>query len=819
MLRIIGLLIWILGLHAYFVLFVAFAAARKNQLIRISTAISGLATMWVFCTVAMKLGVSPCANFWFRISIVSLAMIPCAIYLVIRLMDGEKLITPFSVSMMILSVTMALLSLTDLYYGYEIIKFDGSHIGTMVIDDIYEVSLYPRLGSLFIVFGESLIIFLSIRILWQMENLKFRKLLIASSLVYWFSGILSFTVPSAFPFELIGGLGSIIVLMAVFKERKALNMNLFIKPQLFSLFSGIFMLLYCILLYCRNWGSLDHYKHAVIFTMACSAITVVVMTILYEYFYSRFFTDRGNYLMRCNSEYNRAILEMLGDVDAITDSFLKTINTVYGNGEIVLYVYDEKLQSYALKSTDCFDTPYFEVGGDFTRIVAGKSRTFNASLVIDAIDHNSLLYQEIWNGSLRWITPLKVKDALIGFYFVGGFKMKWIDTMEKEAIAALCKTTALALQETYMMHKAEKDSKLDPNSGLSTRHVMTDVLQKALDEKREFSVFLFSIDDMSFFNSVYGQKEGDALIRSFSSTLRTVFDENAALGRLSGKSFAAMIECSSEEAIRYDATLRCSFALSNQDNIRRSVTFSTGLLHVSGDEGYTPNDVIDHIDVAMHYAKKNGKNHLQEWKKEIVDKLEFGDAEFRVKTIEAISKALDLKDHFTYGHSINVASYARAIAEAAGLDRFECETIFQAGLVHDIGKISIPDSILMNPGKLTDEEYGIIKTHVDRSEEVVKTLPLGFRMLPIALSHHERWDGRGYPNGLSGLDIPIGGRCLSIADTFDAMTSRRVYRKALSVDAALEEIERCSGTQFDPDLGPLFVKLVREGKITPHPYY
>ena len=618
--------------------------------------------------------------------------------------------------------------------------------------------------------------------------------------------------------ELLGGLGCIILLMAVLRDRNALNMKLFIKPQFFPVFSGLFMLLLMLMLMLRDWGTLVEFKEAVLLPMLGSTLTVMLTTLLYEYLYSRFFTDRANYLMQCSTAYNRNILEMLGDVDRIGRSFLQTIYSVFGDGEIVLYLYESDIDSYVLKAKGVYDTESFPVGSELTRLVSGMHRTTSASNVIDALDHNSLLYQEIWSGKLRWITPLKVKDALMGFYFVGGFNMKNIDNMEKESIASLVKTTSLALQETYMMLKVERESKIDMLSGLYTVSVIKEAISERLGSGKPFLAMAFSIDDIEFFNSVYDQSAGDELIRVFSASLKSLAGDRF-MGRLSGKLFLLLMDGPCEEAIELDAALRTSFRLANEDGIRRHMTFSSGLLSVEGNEGYTVSDVISRSEMALLDAKRKGKNQLVCYEEGILDVFESGAYDFRMQTVDAITKAIDLKDHFTYGHSMNVASYARTLAEGAGLDSFECETIFQAGLVHDIGKISIPDSVLMNPGKLTDEEYEIIKTHVNRSEEVIRTLPLGYRMLPIALTHHERWDGLGYPNGLGGLDIPIGGRCLAIADTFDAMTSRRVYRKALSVDDALDEIERCSGTQFDPDLGPLFVKLVRDGKLTPHPYY
>ena len=144
------------------------------------------------------------------------------------------------------------------------------------------------------------------------------------------------------------------------------------------------------------------------------------------------------------------------------------------------------------------------------------------------------------------------------------------------------------------------------------------------------------------------------------------------------------------------------------------------------------------------------------------------------------------------------------------------EIVRQAGLLHDIGKIGTPEAILSKSGRLTDEEYTIIKQHVEASTAMIRYLPSMDYVIPSVLGHHERWDGKGYPRGIAGEQIPIGARCLCLADSFDAMVSRRSYKEALSLARALHEIETNLGTQFDPHLGKLFIELVRSGKMPVH---
>ncbi len=176
-------------------------------------------------------------------------------------------------------------------------------------------------------------------------------------------------------------------------------------------------------------------------------------------------------------------------------------------------------------------------------------------------------------------------------------------------------------------------------------------------------------------------------------------------------------------------------------------------------------------------------------------------------TLQALSSSLDAKDRYTRGHSERVALLTKAIALAAGRSTETAERWELAGTLHDIGKIGVPDAVLCKPGRLTDEEFVLIKRHPRIGYEILHPIPSVRDLLPGVLHHHERWDGRGYPDRLAGEKIPPMARALAIADTFDAMSSNRAYRSARTREEVLAEIERCAGTQFDPELVPVFLSL------------
>jgi HD-GYP domain-containing protein (c-di-GMP phosphodiesterase class II) len=175
--------------------------------------------------------------------------------------------------------------------------------------------------------------------------------------------------------------------------------------------------------------------------------------------------------------------------------------------------------------------------------------------------------------------------------------------------------------------------------------------------------------------------------------------------------------------------------------------------------------------------------------------------------LHALVNSIDAKDTYTCGHSERVAFISRALAQAAGLSAAECERIYLAGLLHDVGKIGVPDNILCKTGKLTAEEFAVMQKHPEIGVRILAGVRQIRDLLPGVMHHHERMDGRGYPEGRSGEDIPLLGRIICIADCFDAMTTNRTYRAAMPLPVAVAEVRRCAGTQFDPALAEVFLKL------------
>lgn len=183
------------------------------------------------------------------------------------------------------------------------------------------------------------------------------------------------------------------------------------------------------------------------------------------------------------------------------------------------------------------------------------------------------------------------------------------------------------------------------------------------------------------------------------------------------------------------------------------------------------------------------------------------------QTMQTIVNFIEAKDPYTKGHSLRVAQYSKLLAESMGFSEIECKGFYYIALMHDCGKLYIPDEILTKPGKLTSEEYEIMKKHTIFGEELLRDFTIIEDIGMGALCHHERYDGRGYPNGLAGEDIPVIARLICISDAFDAMNSRRCYRNNLTPDIIFDELKTNRGKQFDPIIVDHLLKLIEDGVI------
>ena len=296
--------------------------------------------------------------------------------------------------------------------------------------------------------------------------------------------------------------------------------------------------------------------------------------------------------------------------------------------------------------------------------------------------------------------------------------------------------------------------------------------------------------------------------------MKELFPEPAVVARYGGEEFAILLPHVGEtEALERAEILRARV----QDHVfpgeerlpRRQLTISVGVSSYP-DKAKTGADLVKNADEACYRAKFLYKNRVETYYS-VLDRFSNSETVGAAETISSIKTliaVINAKDRYTYGHVERVVFYCALFAEKLDFSEEEKNKLIFAAYLHDIGKINIPESILMKTDPLTREEWELLRSHPQKAEEIIRNIASLQDMIPIVLQHHERYDGSGYPYGLKGDELQYLSRVLTVVDSFDAMTSNRPYQARKSYKEAVEELKRCSGTQFDPEIAARFIDLI-----------
>ena len=413
---------------------------------------------------------------------------------------------------------------------------------------------------------------------------------------------------------------------------------------------------------------------------------------------------------------------------------------------------------------------------------------------------------------------LKYNQVVIGFLYVSKHNHEPLSDNEAYYLKKICYYSSFALRNANLYQNAYHASITDDLTSLYNRKHAFERIDNVCHLHKPSTLILLDIDDFKLYNELYGANEGDNLIHRCAQIILQEIDSDDIGFRFGADVFMILKAGNDEnEAVSYCRRLVSKMVESNPNSTVWNVTISCGI-SIFPDISTDAASFLHNAEQAVYYAKQSGKGNIEVYSHGMDERSHNPDIraayERIAPTIYALTAAIDAKDSYTFIHSMNVSKYAVILAESLGMNANDIEIIRDAGLLHDIGKISIPEHILQKTSRLTEEEYNIMKTHVENSTKMIRYLPDMNYVIPAVVGHHERYDGKGYPRGLAGEDIPYMARILTIADCFDAMTARRPYKEALSVEYAVNEIEKNSGTQFDPVLAKKFVELIHEGKIS-----
>ncbi len=367
----------------------------------------------------------------------------------------------------------------------------------------------------------------------------------------------------------------------------------------------------------------------------------------------------------------------------------------------------------------------------------------------------------------------------------------------------------LARRYEDAMHLADRDSV----TGILNHRAIHERLDRELKRARrgghQLSIVMMDLDDFKLFNDTYGHPIGDKILKDVARFLVENGRETDIVGRYGGDEFVAVLpETGTEGAVEFAERLRSTLlehpyvADGSFVPIRSSFGIAT-----YPENGRQIQELVDFADANLYESKQHGGNTITAGEATERDELtNFG----AFGVLDALVTAVDHKDHYTRKHSEDATDYALMIAQAMGFSEEAKRTLRMAGLLHDVGKIGVPDRILRKPGRLDDEEFAVVKQHAILGEMIIQEIPNLPDVMGAIGTHHERVDGKGYPRGLKGDEIPLLGRILAVVDAYSAMTTDRPYRKAMSHAEARAELLRVAGTQLDPELVRVFLSVMDE---------
>lgn len=440
----------------------------------------------------------------------------------------------------------------------------------------------------------------------------------------------------------------------------------------------------------------------------------------------------------------------------------------------------------------------------------------NPSTFLEASTSHQLAWSK--KQHITYIYTIKYNRAIIGLLFIATKRHQPLSKQRCLYLNKICHYSAYALRNANLYQIAYRTSITDDLTTLYNRKYAFECIENACLENKPKILMILDIDDFKLYNELYGASEGDNLIQRCAQVVLREISANDIAFRFGADEFMVLIDGNDMDAAK---KLSCRIREQIANSISFDMVWNSSItcgFSSFPDISKDSSSLIHNAEQAVYYGKMEGKGQMTIYHHGLDERTQNPDIrtayERIAPTIYALTAAIDAKDSYTFIHSMNVSKYAVALAEAVGMNATEIEIVRDAGLLHDIGKISIPESILKKTARLTDDEYSIMKTHVENSTKMIRYLPDMDYVIPAVVGHHERYDGKGYPRGLAGENIPYMARILAVADCFDAMTSKRPYKQALPIDYAVSELRKNSGTQFDPDLASTFISLIKEGKVT-----
>ena len=824
------------ALLCYTFLMLAFMAAKKTKLINSFLAVLGALILWTGGSFCMRMLFWPSIKFWYDVSIVGLTLLPIVYINFVKEFVGAKKGLVDKLWMLLFVAFNAVNISTGAFLAHPVLKMTEGEL-RFVYAPTWTV------GILFVFFVVVAVHVLYVLVKSSRNNELIRKQFtpIVFGIMIMFAGhlFIIFSIFQGFPTDVLSGVINAFCIFYALYKRRLFKLTLLVSRGIcYFITLGLAILIFSnvihfmekmIQTYLPRFARYDVLIIAVFFTLAILLIYYGIKKFIDNVFIKEEIVRAENL-----KKFSYSVSKSLR-IEEILEELVSVIQRTIGVKKVYVCVADSSTGEFTVAhSTSPLNYLTFSLQKD-NPLVVWLSEHSECLLMKDF--KRTIAYKSMWETEkkqladldIECLAPLKDEDQLIGIVLLSCKEKGNSFTFDDVSfLASVDSIGSIAVKNSKLYEKVYYEARTDELTGLLNRKYFYVTIQEEYEKHKDHSLALIilNIDDFKLYNQLYGNREGDIALQRVAQIIRASVGSNGYVARYGGKEFAIILPM-------YDILAAKTLA----ENIRRQILnmnkrardYTLKVLTVSGGicaiphSASTVKQLIDNADMAVYHAKRKGKNRILAYS---VEKKELGIPAENVgeetktdiyaeyaPTIYALTAAIDAKDHYTFNHSKRVAYYATKLAYAYGMDEDFVRIIKEAALLHDIGKIGVPEQILNKAGRLSEEEFEAMKSHVENSIGIIRHLPSLDYVIPAVIGHHERYDGRGYPRRIAKEDIPISARMLCIADSFDAMISQRTYKEPVPVEEALQNLEAGAGRQFDPVLVPIFVHMVRNGLI------
>lgn len=789
----------IISVFFYTFMILTLLAGKRSRIINSFMCVLGGMLCWTLGSFLMRMEAGPSYILWYYVSLAGILFLPYFYYVFISEFMGVRMGRKSKIPLLLMLLLFAINIPGGIILRWPdlIRKNGGAHF-------VYKIT--PWFLLFFVVAGITIIQIFITMYRGCRRHPGYRKQIepILVGILIIFVGNLALAVPvfSGFPIDIVSGLINAVLMLYALTRRRLFQMRRLASD---GVCFGVGVVLTVVLFinlspylmsYIRMLLPAASEYHVLIFSFVF-LISAWLVTVLWKCLMNNVFIKKEIQQSQELKDFSQSVSRTLR-VGEILRNTVNVLKETTNAGRIYICLRDKKSGEYqAVYSNRPLNDLTFSLKAD-NPVVTWLTRNEDCVVIRDF--RSSTAYKSMWESEkhmfselgIEYCAGLRQNDDLAGIIAISGDGHRNLNHNDLAMLSSVSSVASIAIKNARLYEAAWTEARTDELTGLLNRKYFYEILDEEYEKNKEGSLalILFNIDDFKLYNQLYGNQQGDVALRKVADIIQASVGEQGYVARHSAKEFAVLMP-------NYDIFSARNLAESIQKQILHmrndSADYKLKILTVSVGISAAPyaarsaKELLDNADLAVYHVKRSGKNGIEIFDTMLKESLDEENAgkksdhehiyQSYESTIYALTAAIDTKDHYTFGHSNNVAYYATSLAKALNYTTEMVEIIRQAALLHDVGKIGIPEHILNKEGKLTDEEYEIMKGHVEASIGIIRHLPSLDYVIPAVIGHHERYDGNGYPRRIAGEDIPASARILCIADSFDAMTSKRCYKE------------------------------------------